>query len=94
VDTYPDDPFTGKVTYISDALDPQTRTAKIRCEVPNSKVLLKLDMFASVQLPTTFSRQALAVPIGAIQQLDSRMVVFVRRGATQFERGRSRWGRP
>jgi cobalt-zinc-cadmium efflux system membrane fusion protein len=85
VDTYPDEPFGGKVTYISDVLDPQTRTAKIRCEVRNSKVLLKLDMFATVQLPTTFRRQALAVPVGAIQQLDSKTVVFVRRGATQFE---------
>ncbi len=85
VDTYPDEPFAGKVTYISDVLDPQTRTAKIRCEVPNSKVLLKLDMFAIVQLPTTFSRQTLAVPVGAIQQLDGKTVVFVRRGATQFE---------
>ncbi len=85
VDTYPGAPFAGKVTYISDVLDPQTRTAKIRCDVPNSKVLLKLDMFASVQLPTTFSRRALAVPVGAIQQLDGKTVVFVRRGATQFE---------
>lgn len=85
VDTYPDEPFAGKVTYISDVLDPQTRTAKIRCDVPNSKGLLKLDMFATVQLPTTFRRQALAVPAGAIQQLDSKPVVFVRRGAAQFE---------
>ena len=85
VDTYPDEPFAGKVTYISDVLDPQTRTAKIRCEVPNSKLLLKLDMFASVQLPTTYSRQALALPLGAIQQLDGKTVVFVRREATKFE---------
>jgi cobalt-zinc-cadmium efflux system membrane fusion protein len=85
VDTYPGAPFAGKVTYISDVLDPQTRTAKIRCDVANGRVLLKLDMFAVVHLPTTFSRQALAVPIGAIQQLDGKTVVFVRRGATQFE---------
>ncbi len=85
VDTYPGTPFAGKVTYISDVLDPQTRTAKIRCDVSNSKLLLKLDMFAAVQLPTTFSRQALAVPVGAIQQFDSKTVVFVRRGATLFE---------
>jgi cobalt-zinc-cadmium efflux system membrane fusion protein len=38
-----------------------------------------------VQLPTTFSRRALAVPAGAIQQLDGKTVVFVRRGQTQFE---------
>ena len=72
VDTYPDEPFAGKVTYISDALDPQTRTAKVRCEVANDGVRLKLDMFATVQLPTTFSRQAIAVPVGAIQQLDDQ----------------------
>ncbi|MEO8593923.1 MAG: efflux RND transporter periplasmic adaptor subunit [Candidatus Solibacter sp.] len=85
VDTYPDEPFAGKVTYISDALDPQTRTAKVRCEVANTNLRLKLDMFAIVQLPTTFSRQAIAVPVGAIQQLDAKTVVFVQRGAAQFE---------
>jgi membrane fusion protein, heavy metal efflux system len=85
VDTYPNEPFAGKVTYISNALDPQTRTAKVRCEVANDGVRLKLDMFATVELPTTFSRRAVAVPVGAIQQLDTRTVVFVQRGPAQFE---------
>ena len=85
VDTYPNETFAGKVTYISDALDPQTRTAKVRCEVANDRIRLKLDMFASVQLPTTFSRQAVAVPIGAIQQLETKSVVFVQRSTAQFE---------
>jgi cobalt-zinc-cadmium efflux system membrane fusion protein len=85
VDTYPDQAIAGQVTYISDTLDPQTRTAKVRCEVANGDLRLKLDMFATVQLPTTFSRRALAVPAGAIQQLDGKTVVFVRRGQTQFE---------
>jgi len=85
VDTYPDETFAGKVTYISDALDPQTRTAKVRCEVSNDRVRLKLDMFATVQLPTTFRRMAVAVPVGAIQQLEAKTVVFVQRGAAQFE---------
>ena len=85
VDTYPGESFAGRVTYISDALDPQTRTAKVRCEVTNEGVRLKLDMFATVQLPTTFSRQAIAVPVGALQQLEATTVVFVQRGAVQFE---------
>lgn len=85
VDTYPNEPFAGKVTYISDALDPQTRTAKVRCEVANDRFRLKLDMFATVQLPTTFSRQAVAVPVGAIQQLDTKTVVFVQRSGNRFE---------
>ncbi len=85
VDTYPSEPFAGRVTYISDALDPQTRTAKVRCEVANGNFRLKLDMFATVQLPTTFSRQAVAIPVGAIQQLDTKSIVFVQRSTAQFE---------
>jgi len=85
VDTYPDQTFTGKVTYISDFLDPRTRTAKVRCEVPNADMRLKLDMYVNVGLPTTFSRRTLAVPSGAIQEVDEKTVVFVRKTATEFE---------
>jgi cobalt-zinc-cadmium efflux system membrane fusion protein len=85
VDTYPEQPFKGRVTYISDLLDPQTRTAKVRCEVPNPAARLKLDMFAPVQLPTTFDRDVVAVPADAIQQVEGKDVVFVRKAATRFE---------
>jgi cobalt-zinc-cadmium efflux system membrane fusion protein len=85
VDTYPNREFLGRVTYISDILDPQTRTAKVRCEVPNSDGRLKLDMFASVQLPTTFRKDALAIPAEAIQQLEGKNVVFIRTGQTTFQ---------
>jgi cobalt-zinc-cadmium efflux system membrane fusion protein len=83
--TYPDQQFRGQVSYVSDFLDPQTRTAKVRCEVPNADLRLKLDMYANVSLPTTFSRRALAVPAGAIQRVDERTIVFVRKNARQFE---------
>jgi hypothetical protein len=46
---------------------------------------LKLDMFASVNLPTTFSRQALTVPAGAIQTVGDKTVIFVRKSPTKFE---------
>lgn len=85
VDTYADVRFSGKVTYISDTLDPQTRTARVRCEVANPGSKLKLDMFATVELPTTFSRTAMNVPTSAIQQLDNKNVVFVRASQTKFE---------
>lgn len=85
VDTYPGEKFEGKVTYIGDILDPQTRTAKVRCEVANPAVRLKLDMFAAVELPTHFSRRALVAPPSAIQQLNGNEVVFVRKSPTTFE---------
>ena len=93
VDTYPNEKFAGKMTYIGDVLDPQTRTVKVRCEVPNPGIKLKLDMFASVSLPTTFSHRGLAVPTGAIQQLESKSVVFVRTAETKFEAREVRAGR-
>jgi cobalt-zinc-cadmium efflux system membrane fusion protein len=85
VDTYPGEKFKGQVTYLGDILDPQTRTSRVRCEVANPDVRLKLDMFATVELPTHFSRRTLVVPVSAIQQLDGNDVVFVRKSATTFE---------
>jgi cobalt-zinc-cadmium efflux system membrane fusion protein len=84
VDTY-QEKFSGRVAYISDILDPQTRTAKVRCVVPNKQLLLKLDMFASVDVPTTFSRKAIAVPASAIQEMEGGNVVFVRKADERFE---------
>lgn len=86
VDTYPDREFLGRVTYISDLLDPQTRTARVRCDLPNPDGKLKLDMFATVRLPTTFRTEALVVPAEAIQQIEGKNVVFIRTGETTFER--------
>ncbi len=84
VDTYPDRTFTGNVTYIGDILDPQTRTTRVRCEVANQGILLKLDMFASVRVPTKFSRRGLAIPDSAIQQWEDKSFVFTQAGQTKF----------
>ena len=85
VDTYPGEKFYGQVTYVGDILDPQTRTARVRCEVANPGVRLKLDMFAAIELPTHFSRRGLVVPASAIQDLNGNPVVFVRKTPTGFE---------
>lgn len=86
VDTYPNESFSGHVAYISDVLDPQTRTASVRCEVANRVMRLKTDMFANIELPTKFSKQALTVASSALQQVNGKNVVFVRHSATQFEK--------
>lgn len=86
VNTYFDRTFEGKVAYISDVLDPQTRSARVRCEVANPKMELKTDMFANVLLPTKLSKQALAVPSTALQEVEGKNVVFIRHSPTQFEK--------
>jgi len=86
VDAYPDRTFTGRITYVSDLIDPTTRSAKVRCVVENRDGALKLDMFAKVTLASADEREAVVVPADAIQQIDSQSVVFVQQTLTRFER--------
>ncbi|MEO8682529.1 MAG: efflux RND transporter periplasmic adaptor subunit [Vicinamibacterales bacterium] len=85
-DAYADRPFTGRLTYVSDVIDPATRTAKVRCVVANPDGALKLDMFVKVAIPTNDRRSAVVVPVAAVQTVDQQRIVFVRQSATRFER--------
>jgi cobalt-zinc-cadmium efflux system membrane fusion protein len=84
VAAYPDLRFPGRVASISALLDPQTRTIAVRVEVMNSGERLRLDMFASVELPTATKRNVLAVPTEAIQQVEGKATVFLRQDSTHF----------
>jgi len=45
----PGQTITGKVEFISDSLDPTTRTIKVRGSVPNAQRLLKAEMFVKAE---------------------------------------------
>lgn len=85
VDTYAGEVFAGRVTAIKDILNPQTRTAAVRCELANPTGKLKLEMFANLAIPTTDTHMALTVPSEAVQTINRRHVVFVRKAALHFE---------
>lgn len=84
VDTYPGESFSGRVTHVSDVMDPDTRTAKVRCEVVNRDGRLKVQMFATLALPTSAPRTVVVVPSDAIQDIDGTPTVFVRVGEEHF----------
>jgi cobalt-zinc-cadmium efflux system membrane fusion protein len=89
VETYPGEVFRGTIRYVADLLDPETRTAKARVEIPNPQRKLKFGMFATVRLrvqATSGSASIIAIPSSAIQQVDGQPVVFVKKDATTFER--------
>lgn len=86
VAAYPDRTFTGTITYVSDILDANTRTAKVRVEVPNPEELLKVEMFATVRIPGAGAREVLAIPDTAVQQMAGEIVAFVRTGSGRFEK--------
>ena len=48
VDAYPGEVFEGKVTAISGALDPLTRRIQVRCQLDNTALKLKPEMFARI----------------------------------------------
>jgi cobalt-zinc-cadmium efflux system membrane fusion protein len=85
-DAYPDQIFSGKITKIGDILDVATRTVKVRCEVLNPQTRLKLEMFVHATIPTSKSRIALLVPALAVQEIDHKPVVFVKKDDQHFEK--------
>lgn len=86
VSAYPQETFTGTITYISDVIEPETRTARVRCVVSNPDRKLKLEMFATIRIPRPEGRQATLIPSQAIQEIDGRPIAFVKVGADRFER--------
>ena len=86
VDAYPGKTFTGTVTFIYPTVTPETRTAKVRIELPNPGGLLKPAMYASVEMAATRSAgQALAVPDSAVLDTGARQLVLVQREEGKFE---------
>jgi RND family efflux transporter MFP subunit len=74
---YPDLALRGRVSYIDPRVDPQTRTAKVRVEVPNSHGRLRLGMYVAMSFTTRSGERAVVVPRAAVQTIGDRHVVFV-----------------
>lgn len=72
-------PLHGRVNYIDPQLDQESRTAKVRVELPNKDRVLKVGMFVDVRVEGAPTRGAseLTVPSPAVQRIGERTVVFV-----------------
>jgi cobalt-zinc-cadmium efflux system membrane fusion protein len=79
LDAYPDRVFTGKVDWVGDILDPVTRTAKVRCLLPNPDRLLKPEMYQMVNIAVR-GQKMVVVPRRAVVRLGGETVVFVQGG--------------
>jgi RND family efflux transporter MFP subunit len=74
---YPDLTLRGRATYIDPRVDPQTRTAKVRVEVPNPEGHLRLGMYVTMTFSTPGGERVVAVPRAAVQTIGRHQVVFV-----------------
>ena len=76
--------FTGKVAFIDPELNPETRTVRVRLQVPNPRGELKPEMFGEVLLKGQ-GRRGLVVPLDAVLDAGTTKVVFVSLGDGKFE---------
>jgi cobalt-zinc-cadmium efflux system membrane fusion protein len=97
-DAYPDT-FHGRISYISPALDPNTRTLQARIVVENPGDKLKKDMYVTVSVMAGMVPNAIAVPDAAILRNDeNEPFVYIENapgsfGRRQVQIGQSEAGR-
>lgn len=85
-DAYPGT-FHGRISYVSPALDPNTRTLQARVVVDNPGEKLKRDMYCSVTVTAGKVANAVAVPNAAVlHDENNQPFVYVATGANQFGR--------
>lgn len=76
--------FRGTISSIAPAIDPLTRTAKARVRLGNPGGVLRANMYGQARIPVAASPGA-AVPQGALQQVESVKLVFVRLAPDEYE---------
>lgn len=67
----------GRVAYIDPRVDPASRTAKVRVEVPNPGENLRLGMFVTLSFETSSNQRITVVPQAAVQAVGERTVVYM-----------------
>lgn len=93
VDAFPDDVFTGTVSYLSARVDADTRTVRARLDVANPDGKLRPGMFVEVELVDPHGQGgrrtrpvSRVVPEGALVRDGGEQLVFIAAGERRFER--------
>jgi cobalt-zinc-cadmium efflux system membrane fusion protein len=77
---YPGEVFGGKVSYLGETMNPETRTLNVRTEVQNRDFKLKPGMFADVTVILNHGLRVLTVPAEAVLESNNQDIVFVKTG--------------
>jgi len=83
---YPGRHFSGQVTFVYPTLNAATRTGRVRIELANPDLLLKPDMYATVEIAADMSGSPVtAVPDSAVLDSGTHQIVLVERGTGRYE---------
>lgn len=86
LNAYPDKLLTGTISEIDAMLDPTTRAAKVRIQVNNPGMLMRIGMFATATFHGKKTEPHAAVPATAVLHLHDRDWVYVPAGDDDFRR--------
>ncbi len=85
VPTYADRTFVGTINFVSDVLDPVSRSADVRATLSNAEGALRPGMSATAMVVRPQAMPGLWLPAEAIQTHDGATIAFVRVGEGRFE---------
>lgn len=86
VAAFPGERFEAKVFHIGERLDPELRTASVRCLLENPDRRLRPEMYAAIHIALGETPPVLVVPESALQLFEGEQVVFVALDAGRFEK--------
>lgn len=89
----PGQTFAGAVSLIYPHLNVQTRTARLRIEVPNPDEALRPAMYVDAEIETGTPGNVLAVPESAVLDSGNRQIVLIDKGEGRFEPREVKLGR-
>jgi Cu(I)/Ag(I) efflux system membrane fusion protein len=82
---YPGRVLSGKVAVVYPHLTRETRTVRVRVELPNPDLTLLPDMYADVEIATSSEEPVVVVPTSAVIDSGTRRVVIADLGDGRFE---------
>lgn len=81
---FPGRVLRGTIKAIDPVLNPNTRTIRVRAEIPNEKGALKPEMFVNVSIRVPLGSEV-SVPIDAVFDTGERQLVFVEAAEGEYE---------
>ena len=84
-DSLPGTTLHGRVGFLDTSINPQTRTASARIQVPNPGMRLRPGMFVQVKFSASAGHDVLSIPRSAVLDTGMRKIVYVAKQNGEFE---------
>jgi len=84
--SYPDEKFSGGVSYIGQTIDEKSRTVTVRAEFKNPEGKLKPQMFGEMHIPVSKNSKSILIPAESVININNADFVFVQSEDSSFEK--------